>query len=1508
MPQPGGASSKFGLEYELVWTVNCMLRVMQDDAMFIRLEPPGEEGKGIEFAIESIDGVEHHQVKRQLTGRGRWSLASLASEGVLRHFYQKLDQPSVTCRFVSMHAAHPLDELADRARQSENYLSFRIHFLASNEWRTRFDELHSLWEASDEEETYLRLKRVFVHTIDEYDLRDLTEIKLEACVSGNPRNALDVLAQFALAQTHQTLTPEKIWGHLRSRELNRRALREEEDVVARVYGLNEAYLAGIQPVGVGGKTIRRPEVNQILAVFDDEEARNIVLVTGKAGVGKTSGVAQVLDEMTGRKEPVLSMRLDRLEACATPRELGHALGLPESPVSVLANISEGRNCLLVIDQLDAVSLASGRNSDFFDCISAMLREVRRHPSMRVLVACRKFDVDNDPRIRELISANGIAQEVALVEFGEATVREVVADLGIDAGSLNSKQIKLLSLPVHLRLLAEVTDGKSDVPLGFQTAKELYDAFWEEKKRMMRMHADASTVQRVADLMAENMSGRQALSAPASLLDEHHIVADLMASENILAKDGSRVSFFHESFFDYIFARKMVADNFDASQFILEQGQSLFVRSQIRQVLLHQREVYPEDALRNSEAILNSADIRTHLKDIVLALLGSLEDPTEDEWDVLQSLLGTELSDHVWRAINGSLAWFDLLYAIGVVERWLTCSNEQLVNRAMWFLVSVQEGRAEEVADLLSPFLGISESWNQRLMTIITYSKIGASREFFDFALKAIRAGLFDRLVGPNSNDFGTWYRAKQLAESEPEMACELVTALCERLVILLRNTEDADSWNFLRVGQDTGGEVMEKVATAVPKMFVESLLPFLNDVLATIADKRLDSLWWDPVWASGIRIGGKFAGRRGLDDGFILAMESSLRWLALNEPEEFRSYAKGFEVSKYAAVHNLLMRAYEADGRIYANEAVHYLLTDLRARVWASLLSATSEDVVESLIRSVTPHCSPENLTDLENAILDHYPDDELWPESRRIRGASQMRLLECVDNSRISDTARRRLQELHRKFGESSTRAGSTTEEGGFVGSPIPASAARKMSDDNWLGAMKRYSSDRLSNEPRDWLKGGAIQLSRELETQTKENPVRFANLVHLMPDDANQNYFEAILQGLATSDIDLDLGLVESVCFRCDAIPGRPFGRWITQPLTRFPDSMLSEEALGLIAWYATEHPNPEPGWRAFGPTHLQGKVIDKYRPLDHGINSVRGTAAGAVAKLVFQEERYLSFFKPHLKTMANDPADAVRACVAEALLGTLRYDRDLAVTLFLDLCNADERLLGTPYFERFLYYAVSTHLNELHCILTRMVESIHEEVSTAGARQICLASLSMNDAVPLAQRCVSGSVSMRVGAAEVYATNIRVRACREKCKEMLSMLFTDEDKDVRAAASRCFMGFEGNELRDYADLVEAYIESPAFEPGFNPLIDALRDSTANMPNETLLACERWFDLAGTSAGDVSTRVSADSSTVINLVIRVYSKATTDEVKSKCLDLIDKAKLLGAYGVDRVEDTFDR
>ncbi len=74
MPLTGGPADKAGNRYEATWTVVCMSRVLSGEYDSIRLEPPGSEGKGVEFWLRRGDAREYHQVKRRGAGSGHWTL------------------------------------------------------------------------------------------------------------------------------------------------------------------------------------------------------------------------------------------------------------------------------------------------------------------------------------------------------------------------------------------------------------------------------------------------------------------------------------------------------------------------------------------------------------------------------------------------------------------------------------------------------------------------------------------------------------------------------------------------------------------------------------------------------------------------------------------------------------------------------------------------------------------------------------------------------------------------------------------------------------------------------------------------------------------------------------------------------------------------------------------------------------------------------------------------------------------------------------------------------------------------------------------------------------------------------------------------------------------------------------------------------------------------------------------------------------------------------------------
>ena len=989
-----------------------MMRVMSGKADSVHLEPAGDEGKGIEFTVKTSSGTEHHQVKRQLTGKGVWPLNELDSRGVLSHFYQKLQDPLSICVFVSSHAAHPLDELERRAKDSSSWEDFQANFISSNEWTNRFNDLHNRWHSQDREDTYNRLRRVSVKTIDEDELRESTVFGLESLVSDEPSNVLSALLEFASQQLHQVLSAADIWEFLQSRGFAKQVWNADHTVADSIGELNQTYLSGIRPVGIGGEVVPRAEVDLILNSFADSPTR-VVMISGKAGVGKTAVISQTLQTIQGREWPMLALRVDRLDPSNTPKELGSTLGLPASPVSVLAALADGRDCLLVVDQVDAVSQASGRNPDFLDCISTLLHQAREYDNIKVLSACRKFDIENDPRLRDLIGEGGIAKEIPVEQFNEETVRTLIEKLGIDPKTLGAKQIDLLRLPIHLRLLEETLPDGVGNAAGFQTSKDLFDRFWGYKLKVIHSRVDSSQVEAVMDRIVKTMTERQSISVPTGLLDEYENALSVMVSENVLVKDGQRISFFHESFFDYIFARRMIsAPDFDLASFILEQEQSLFIRSQVRQVLLHLRDISTQDFSRNLEAVLTNEEIRPHLKTIVLSLLGTFDDPTEEEWDVVEPLLGMNLGGHVWSAIHNSTGWFDLLDGLGIMERWLRGDDVRTVNRVMWLLTFVQKDRPDRTAALLSQFVGSSELWNRRLVDLFARSDIVASRAFFDFVLALIEGGVFDSTLYPVREGNYFWFAVEKAVGSHPGWVCELVAAYLRRVLLVAGQSGDTKEFPLRLKWDQSGEKVIATAAHAAPQEFIEWLLPFMTNIMESYANHSHGPPWRDRVWGHGV-----VNLTDGLDNRLLAGLESSLRWLAVNDPDLFRAYASAFRLSEYATVQNLLLRSYAAGGKEFVDEAIEYLLEEPSKRFSIGCISTSSVDAVEQLLGAVTTFCSSEHFRSLEKAILDYYPEWEHSAGGRRWWGVSQLRLLVRLEPSRLSEKSVRRLQELQRKF-----------------------------------------------------------------------------------------------------------------------------------------------------------------------------------------------------------------------------------------------------------------------------------------------------------------------------------------------------------------------------------------------------------------------------------------------------------------------------------------------------------
>ena len=1501
MPLAGGTTDKFGNRYEGRWTVFCMLDVLEEKAHSIRLEPPGADGEGVEFFVNRGGAKEYHQVKRQRSA-GPWTINALAKDGVLQHFASKRRDQNVDCVFVTTTTSGQLNELNDRAKRAANWQQFDAEFLDSQVWRKEFNQVRISLGNPLPNVAYEYLRHVSEEGITETFLRTTVESRILPLIEGEPANVVDVLAQLALDRVNQELTAIDIWHHLIERGFRRRRWGEDPHVLAAVETANRRFVDVLRNQAIGGNVLIRKETQAINCLLEDTIGKSGILISGEAGVGKSGVVFQVVEGLIGRGVPVVAFRVDRLQPTYLPDNVGEQMGLPGSPANVLAAISQDNRSVLVIDQLDAVSLASGRNVELFDCVNEIILQAQAHKNMRIVLACRKFDLDNDHRLRALVSPNGIADTVTVDRLPPEIVREVVASLGLEAKLLNQKQLELLSVPLHLKLLSELNGIEEIQGLNFQTAQDLYASFWKYKQQVIgRRNGRPVQWIEVLETLCDYMHEQQVLAAPEALLDKWKSDADAMASEHVLVLDDKRYAFFHEGFFDYAYARLFAASNQGLLELLTGDEQGLFRRAQVRQILVYLREADFHKYLAYLREVLESNEVRFHIKQVIFAVLADLQDPTPEEWDILSEFMARDFENPVtrqaWSVLRRSLPWFQLVDFLGLVEQWLEDREEEFLSQIMGLLWSAQENCADRVAQLVEPYVGQSDTWNNRMRWLAERTRWDRGRPFIDLILKMIDEGVLDDVGKLGGYPGDLLSKVYQFASAHGEWGCEVIGHYFSRqrsLCLLAGQSNPFDDSHGTIPDSQLADEVLTKCAESAPAAFINEIFPFLLAVIEDTAEPEYEGLRRDPNWQYRF-----FQSGFGIDAALLKATEIALSEWAKQAPESCISFLRPHFESEFETVHYLLLRTFASNGRIFAVEGAEHLCQSpeylnvgyVSDPYWVS----------KEAIQALSPHCPEKQLVNLEDLLLSYYSSWERSAEGRYQSGRAQFILLTGISVERRSEKVQKRLQELSRKFGRPEPKAPLPMKAQRVV-SPIDDASAAKMTDAQWLSAITRYSDEQSRFQMGREFIGGARELSRTLEGQAKSDPERFSRLALRFPDGTNVAYFEAILKGL--TEVSVSANTIIPVCLRCQEIDDDQMGKYICDSIASVANQNIPVAAMELVAWYATDDPDPSQElWREVGPHGQRFGNI-----LDHAINTVRGRAAGAMARIISADRSRIDYFLPAMEKMVRDPSVAVRSCVAEVLLAVLGHEEVLAIKLFQELCDMEEALLKAPFVERFLFFATRNNFLAMLPILERMVQSQDPDVATAGTRQVCLASLDHEETIQLAKICSAGTESQKIGAAQVMAANVKAATYRTSCENLLATLFEDPSPEARSEASRCFLQFGESQLGEYDNLVTKFVHSQAFNDNSNYLFMALEKTTVKLPEATIAACEKFIDIAGLAAADISTSHSADAQHVIQLVFRLYQQSTAGARREDCLNLIDRLMQNGTYGVESALENFER
>lgn len=1496
MPLPGGPSNKIGGRYEKWWTVSQLIRIIEGQADSLRIEDPAYPKA--EFVLAAGDCREFHQTKRS-NPNGKWSLSELQSDHLLQSIFEYLSHDQNTrFVFVSGSDAPELRELTERATQAKSLEESESEFLSSTTHRRNLSKLESLWGNPDKSLVYNILQRIEVRTIDERGIEEQVRRSLLLHFLSDLNEVCDEIRALVEDSIHKVIDRDRLDSAFRERGFILRHLRNRNDAPILIDEATKSYLNGIGRQLINKTLIPRSNLQTILAALKESETGTDCVVTGNAGGGKTASILELVNalRLNDASPVILAFRLDRMEPVQSTKALGERLGLEESPALVLKAAAEiqSREAVLIIDQLDAVSTTSGRSSDFFDVIEELLDEAqacRNAVKFHIVLVCRKFDWENDPRLRRPLTKEPVQDSVS--SFSQEEVKTILLDHEFKSELVQEQNLKLLELPQNLAMFLEINKDQ-DIQPPLTSVKALYDEYWNTKRRAVNARTNGPDHwSEVIRILCGEMSASQQLSVMKEKLD--HLppeYVNIMASEGVLSRDEYRYGFGHESFFDYCFARHFITKDTSLTEFLKSSEQHLFRRAQVRQILEYLHDADLARYCNELNALLRDDKIRYHLKDLAIALAFRFTDPGESEWNVLAPWICSEIeaiecgqknvdeiASTVWNLFFYSESWFPLADRKGLIASWLESGNDRLIDKGVEYVESHQSHSGDRVAELLEPFIDKGDEWHKRLYRVMRWREHGNSRLLFDLFLKSIDNGILDSAGSRVFDSMG--YRAKE----QPSWIAEIVAHWLNRRITLVIEASDESDWhNWLGlIGPDSSGsDDIAASASIAPKAYTRHVLPVVLKIsdAAVLSHKVIPPIQ-DAVWT----ILANYEYSR-LDEAIREAVATAVEKVAETNSKELDEILNALRSRDTLMANHFLLRAYTAGAEHLADDAV----IELCRNPWRfdCAYSGTKYWLAIRLIESIFPHCSDKNRIKLEQTILNYVPDYERSPEGCNSKGYTSYFLLSGIPVRMRSEDTRRRFKELANEFGPL-TISPPKPIGAGFAECPIEEAKIEKMTDEHWLSEIGKYGSENTPYDNTKPFRGGATQLAQRMEACVKEEPERFARLSLRLPAETTPVYLDHVLRGLKETDVSAELKL--EVCRKAYK-ESRDYCDSSIADILGSLEERLPDDAVKMLDWLATESTRFDVGlW--LGSPDGNAEQTDL---LTKGVNSTRGRSAIVIGDLIRRDATYVERFASTIEKLVRDRSSAVRACAASILVDISFYDKEYALCLFqkvVEPCDNDvdtDSLLATRDVEGFINYCLRDDFERLRPVIVRMLESSKSDVRQVGARLAGLAVLYRHNAADsIVEEALRGDSFQRLGLAEVAARNIGYKDCRDWSVRYLIRFFNDTAQEVRREASSCFSSLENEPLEQYEDLINRFCESDAFEESSWYLVTAVEKSSHRLPRMTHVVCAKLLDLSDDGGRDRSVRQSTDLYTVSTLILRVYHQHQQDQWTVKCLDLID-------------------
>lgn len=1199
---------------------------------------------------------------------------------------------------------------------------------------------------------------------------------------------------------------------------------------------------------VDNSHIERKETNALLKWIksplgkDDEP---VLLLVGGAGSGKTVILKDVFLKLKESSVPAIALKADRLYA-ESITDLQNKIDLEDSFEKVVRTLSEvSERVVLLIDQIDALSQSLSAKREYLDVYNLLVRKLIAIDRVRVVISVRAYDLNYDNELK--FYKNQKSFRVGLLDASQVT--HVLARLGIRENEVPRQLLKLLQTPHHLNVFCKVYDSQTNLR-SITTLHDLYESLWIQWIAKVPTTSPANS-DKSTDLVfaiAEKMHGQQRISTPSkpfsrSFKDEFAY----LKSSGIVTETDKEVQFFHQTFFDFAFAKQFVQKGNRVTSYILENHQGLFIRSSLKMIFGFLREQDHPAYIKALEAILLSSKYRFHIKLMLLNLLGFEEAPTAKEKQLVKfRILPTkELSLPFLESVTGN-SWFGFLLEEGEL-------NKLIIQKIRWHnkLAERNWGKANKAVDkvkILLRYKSTSERWDAQINLLwqILIKQLPKNRQSVcDFLLNCsefegkskfifrllyhveewdIPAAfqLFEKHEAEADADrFGYYKPLEDALNFNVDWVIQKYKAHCLSKIEAIKDSISKPHFEY------RDHKLFETIFEVDTTKALDFTLDIIKLIIAKTSGEDTSKLYIDwGFWLFDYKPNSRSHGSEAIYQLLVDKVQDQANQSSLWFDQFFADHLKSnsitilrllfFGLSANPAHYSnkifQLMELFHQKEGLYGRDKVQFQFRQLLQKVYPHFETA-QKDQIDRILLSIKPKYE-----------LEIY-QDEIGNNRHSLNryGYHQFLYLSSIPPNEINarPQLKKRFQELHRKFKTVKDKEPNKLRMFG-VGPPMTRSAYKEMTFDQWEQTFEKYDAEYKAEFASH--KGSIFEHSRAFQEEVKNRASHFFPFIEKLIDEnkAPYQYIVAGLRGLQEGKYDpLEVQRIYKKAFSIAF--NREYTLYFVWVSSYFLEAkILDQDVLEFLIELAKNHPDPE------------GNTI-RNDALNDGANNVRGSAAGKIIEVYFNPAFEDLVFEA-LNQIAEDPNLSVRVAIMSRLAMLMHLNEQKTLKVFLKLVGSSE-----PEIIRHSIWSVQYLLNNNFDTLMDYFQQAIRMDSIRGAIAIVLGEAWFKEkqgSYQLLNSVIKISDEAKAKLVDMAVKNLgdKKESVRAKCRQLFLRFLDSSHEQVIQAYSSAFFDLTPEMFREVYPLLQKYARSTVARKDPNYFFEYLLKCAKKYPVECL------------------------------------------------------------------------